>query len=323
MIGSNEDLETRLANDSTTRIRVVRVFHLRGILLRATTFMSILTSPFFSSGCLSLQSVPDVQYVFVTHFQDNKESQPLQRRYALFEEVRVIGHDAEFPRSSHLTQARMCSKNKQQIKCRVPKTIKAIWSVPLLWAATTVSYTEHRFTIFSPGYASITVLPLGAYGRPPSEPEPENRWDSPGLLGGYYPAFCGFFHTKHATDDSVKTPLGCAMKEDGAFHSELPIKMLPPVPSLEETQLFVYQLWALAQAIERNHLNSVEASTRKLVYDAIRLQHDAFSHGIVEAHGWFKEYGTHVPMWCDCIRIKESPCRRIEMWVNPSSPDSR
>jgi len=282
-------------------------------MLRAASFLILAAGISVLCGCLSTETVRGARYLFEIRFRDVEGLPQEQTQYAVFEEIRIIKGDMEFPRSSRLAQAELCLGDSHNFEYRVPQTTRTVWTVPFLWAATTWSLPEHRFTIFSPDYVAATVYPLGIHGTPPSESESMNRWDSPGLLGAY-------FHTMHATCDSVKTPLGCVREANGVFRSVISLGQLPSIVDARAVQLFSYQMWVVDQSIKTDVLDSVDVGTRKLVCDAVRLQHDAFSRGIVEVQGRFDRYGSHAPTFGECITRKESPCRRIHTWANQSSP---
>jgi hypothetical protein len=173
--------------------------------------------------------------------------------------------------------------------CEVPNLGNGAF-VPL-WL--TAYDNEHRFTVFTPGYAAATVYPRGLRNHPqdPNEaPDPDDLFAKPTLL--------------RAEDYEIGTHLNARDTHLASRHEasgenvfvlrlrKLPLeKPLPRwdffgAPSLyDEVFTFYSQLASLKQAIGAHYLDKADKEQRRILGEAVRLEYESFVATLVDPRG--------------------------------------
>jgi hypothetical protein len=261
-----------------------------------------ITGLVFVSGCAAQRSCASTRYVFEMSFEDLPASEQ-PPRYFVFEDERTVFESVEGIGSARLTWAALAAHREASLEYRMPElkaggVLAGIASVG--WAS------ERRFTVFSPGYRAVTVLPYGTYGRPPEEP-PINCWDAPGILRSHVGSL--------GTRMDVSVPLSCSKESDGAYHSLLPVTKLSPEVNFMESLVLRHQIWVLACATKEHRLDAVDGEIREAVCDAVARQHDCW--GTMISRGELDEWlCRHKPTFAECAQSKDTPCRRIKAWAD-------
>lgn len=248
---------------------------------------------------------------------------PLPVQAFVIWEERIITENIEGPIAARLSKVTGYAINDGLFECTVPANEiggLASMSAPMLGIAWG---TDYRFTVFVPGYVAVTVHPYGVYGEPPDATGPINKWDAPGMHNGS-------FANKYATAGSARVPMEWQRAQNGAVACTIKLKHLPseeavehlmePVGSLERGYpfgLFTYQVWLVANAIEKGYLVDVPLEARRTLLGAVRAQHDVYGGHHLREYAYRDEFGgkCHIQMFDKCAENPESPCHAIKEWA--------
>jgi hypothetical protein len=186
------------------------------------------------------------------------------------------------PVNTSLGSANVAVVLGDRLLCDVPKLSYGLLVPPVL----VVGVAEHRLTVFTPGYAAATVYPEGLYNARVGEAI--NPYDRPTLLRAE-----NYVIGTHR--NAIDTFLELRGEEDGRESYCLRLRKLPlkkPLPRLnsawslgsiyDEVYTFYSQVASLDEAIAAGCLRGAGPEERRLLAEAIRLEHDAFVSTLAE-----------------------------------------
>jgi len=215
-------------------------------------------------------------YEFDLSFADREDGgSPL--RFVIFEEtIHTDEHIDGTPRCRQLSAA-LRETELRTLSIPVPRLYISprICIIPPL-----VSWTDQqfRFTVFAPGYRTVTVYPEGdydgAYGELPPRSQQGSQMgtpDGPGILRG---SSGGFFE---ATKDGT-SHLAYERDKNGTIRCK--IEMTPLTSKYNKSDAiefdrFEVQITAVSVAIGASRLRSTSPKARGIVWDAAQTEHAA------------------------------------------------
>jgi hypothetical protein len=275
-----------------------------------------------AAGCASPMRMPAQRYTFPLADEESPETPLPVQAFVVWEE-RIITENVQGPIASRLSEVTGHVIEDGVFKCTVPTNEicgLVSTSAPMLGIA---SGKDYRFTVFAPGYVAVTVHPYGVYGRPPDVSGPINRWDGPGMHNGS-------FASKHVTAASARVPMAWVRTQDGTVTCTIKLKPLPSRDDLEHLlnrtdflkrgypiHLFAYQVWLLANAIEKGYLDDIPHEARRTLLEALRAQHDCYGGHRMRRSSSRAEFSgkTHLRMFDECAENPKSPCHVIQNWA--------
>lgn len=268
-------------------------------------------------GCLRSLSLDSTYCAFDIQVKESEGSSPGPIAYVVFEERRTIQRDIETAKSASLVSARIWSQNSGVLEYRVPPLAHRFLYDPLLPMASSWSVEEHRLTVFAPGYAAMTLFPVvptydfDASGHPVSVVR-----GKPGILGPGLGLGDAYGSCVTANSGYVEPAPNPRTRENGAVQATIVLQRSSVTADRKTTELFKYQLCALARAIKNGHLELADFKTRALLLDAMRQQHESLRDWMAKRTLMKDQCGLHSSTFEECVENKDSPCAVIWTWAN-------
>ena len=191
-------------------------------------------------------------------------------------ETRRVTEGVHMPSTASLEVARgwllSSSKLEVQIPILIPQFPPFIYLPPIVIGRD----REYRLTLFSPGHRAVTIYPEGMSNRPT-----DHARGSGGSLvePAYLRATSPGVWTCLNTDGAIPYTNG----PDGACFEVKMLKLPLERISRGDAYTFLEQVRALREAIKAGFLNNIRSEERRLLAEAVRVQHDSFIKTIREA----------------------------------------
>jgi len=202
---------------------------------------------------------------------------------------------------STLESASLSSVLGNRLQCKIPNLGPGLFMPPLF--ATRVP--EYRLTIYTPGYAAVTIYPAGSANV--VHGNRESSFSVPALL-----RTDGYVQGTHF--DAMDTMLELRQDVDGGELFVVRLRKLPlrkalprrqssatfsPVGTLyDDVYTFYSQLASLVEAVSAGQLDKVSDEARRILADAVHTEYRSFVPAVTDSQVMTAKMRPHL----DCVQ---------------------